>query len=296
VSVRTIYRDIAALQAAGVPLWTEPGPRGGVRLLEGWAASPGGLTADEASALFLAGAPTAAAELGLAAVLTAAQTKMLATLPPELQARATRVRERFHIDAPDWFSRDDDVPCLPSIADAVWNGRRLDLRYGRFGRPAVSRRVDPLGLVLKAGSWYLVAAHRGVPRTYRVSRVQSVRTRDEGVERSPGFDLAHWWAESSSDFDRGLLRAQLRVRVAPGAWRALSHLVGALAAETARRDALPPDRDGWCETTLPVESEAVGVHQLIGMGPDIEILDPASARRRLAELATAMAARHRITA
>jgi predicted DNA-binding transcriptional regulator YafY len=292
VSVRTIYRDVEALQAAGVPLWTEPGPRGGIRLLDGWEASAGGLTADEASALFLAGAPTAAAELGLAAVLTAAQTKMLATLPPELRARATRVRERFHIDAPDWFSPGDAVPCLPTVADAVWTGHRLDLRYGRPDR-AVARRVDPLGLVLKAGTWYLVAAHRGSPRTYRVGRMRRATVRDEPVSRPGDFDLATWWAASSRAFDHSLLRTRLRIRIAPARWRELAHLVGVPSADAARASAGPAGADGWCETWLPVESEAVGVAQLIGMGPTVEVLAPDTARHRLGELAAAVAARHR---
>src|SRR4051812_15130166 len=150
VSVRTIYRDVTALQAAGVPLWTEPGPGGGIRLLDGWSGRLDGISPDEAGALHLAG--------------TVARASVLATLPRELGARAGRIRERLHVDAPDWFSREEAVPHLDVVADAVWTGRRLDLRYGDN-----RRRVDPLGLVLKAGRWYLVAAHRGQPRTYRMS-------------------------------------------------------------------------------------------------------------------------------
>src|SRR5438874_287189 len=160
VSVRTIYRDIGALQAAGVPLWTEPGPGGGIRLLDGWTGRLDGIAIDEAGALFLAGA--------------VARADVLATLPRELTARAGRIRERFHVDAPDWFTRQDDVPQLAAVADAVWTERRVDLRYGRS-----DRRVDPLGLVLKGGRWYLVAAHRGQPRTYRVSRIERAAVRDE---------------------------------------------------------------------------------------------------------------------
>ena len=151
VSERTIYRDISALQAAGVPLWTETGPRGGVRLVEGWRTDLDGLTADEAGSLFLSGAPGAASDLGLGAVLVAAQTKVLSTLPPELRARAGRVRERFLLDAPDWFHHTPQVEHLATVADSVWSGRRLDVRYRRSDRE-VRRRLDPLGLVCKAGA------------------------------------------------------------------------------------------------------------------------------------------------
>src|SRR5438132_9462583 len=138
-SVRTIYRDVASLQAAGVPVWTEAGPGGGIRLLDGWTGRLVGIAVDEAGALFLAG--------------SVAQAEVLATLPRDLAARAGRIRERLHVDAPDWFTQAEPVPHLAVVADAVWTGRRLDVRYG----PA-RRRVDPLGLVLKGGRWYLVAA------------------------------------------------------------------------------------------------------------------------------------------
>src|SRR3954463_6331905 len=93
VSVRTIYRDVVALQAAGVPLWTESGPGGGIRLLDGWSGRLDGIE------------PGAAGGLSLAR--TAAPASVLSTLPRELAARAGRIRARFHVDAPDWFSRDE---------------------------------------------------------------------------------------------------------------------------------------------------------------------------------------------
>ncbi len=149
VSVRTLYRDVAALTEAGVPVWAEPGPHGGIRLVEGWRTRLDGLSADEAAALFLSGAPQAAADLGLAAVAVNARAKVDATLPAELRGRAGRIRERFLLDAPGWFARPEPLGALPAVADAVWEARRLDLRYGPR---ATRRRVDPLGLVLKAGT------------------------------------------------------------------------------------------------------------------------------------------------
>jgi predicted DNA-binding transcriptional regulator YafY len=153
VSVRTVYRDVDALQAAGVPIWSEPGARGGIRLVEGWRTDLDGLTGDEASALFLAGAPAAAAELGLGSVLAAAQAKVLTTLPPELRGRAGRIRERFLLDAPGWFHTPEPLDALAPVAEAVWDGRRLAFRYGRDATRAATRQVDPLGLVLKGGTW-----------------------------------------------------------------------------------------------------------------------------------------------
>jgi predicted DNA-binding transcriptional regulator YafY len=266
VSVRTIYRDVVALQSAGVPLWTESGPGGGIRLLDGWSGRLDGIAPDEAGALFLAG--------------TVAQASVLRTLPRELAARAGRIRERFHVDAPDWWAGEEPVPHLDVAADAVWTGRRLDLVYVR-----AERRVDPLGLVLKAGRWYLVAAHRGQPRTYRVGRITKASVRDEPVERPDGFDLAAWWARSSEDFDRAIRRTEVTVRVSP---RGLRLLPRAITLPSV--DAPEPDADGWTTLTVPVESDEVVAHQLLALAGHVEVLDPPAVRAALAEAGAALAA------
>ena len=178
VSVRTIYRDLEALSAAGVPVFTEAGPGGGCMLVDGYRTRLTGLTADEAEALALAGLPGAAADLGLGTVLAAAQLKVDAALPPELRRRAVRVRERFHLDAPGWFHGSDDVPHLATLALGVWDERRVEIDYAK-AHEVVQRTVDPLGLVLKAGRWYMVAAVEDRIRTYRVSRVRQATLRED---------------------------------------------------------------------------------------------------------------------
>lgn len=160
VSVRTVYRDVESLAAAGVPLYADRGPRGGYQLLDGFRTRLTGLTSDEADSLFLAGMPGPAADMGLGTVLAAAQLKLLAALPPELRDRAGRIRERFHLDAPGWFRRAEPTPHLAAVADAVWQQRRVRVRYLRWNRGGllpVDRTLEPLGVVLKAGSWYLIA-------------------------------------------------------------------------------------------------------------------------------------------
>jgi predicted DNA-binding transcriptional regulator YafY len=296
VSVRTIYRDVAALQAAGVPLWTDTGPGGGIRLLEGWRTRLDGLTGDEAGALFMSGARDAAAELGLGAVLAAAEAKVLTTLPPELRSRAGRMRERFHLDAPGWFHRRESTEHLGAVADAVWTSRRVELTYRRSPTAEpVARRLDPLGLVAKSGTWYLVArvAVADEPvRTYRVGRVTSVEVLDETFERPAGFDLARYWAESAADFDRSLLRYRCRLRLSPSAARWLGGQVGETAAAAALAGAGEPDADGWRVVDLDAESEVVAASQLVGLGAGVEVLEPEGLRRALHELGAAIAARN----
>lgn len=303
VSVRTIYRDVAALQHAGVPLWTETGPSGGIRLLEGWRSELEDLSGDEAAALLLSGVPSAVSDLGLGAVTLSAQLKVRSALPPELRARAGRLQERFHLDAPGWFHHPESLEHLPAIADAVWSSSRLDLTYARGGahdtdavdgRPtAARRRVDPFGLVLKAGVWYLVARHRDRLTTYRVGRVRSAAVRPEQFERPDDFDLAAWWSASSTAFDRSLLRDECRVRLSPAAQRRLPHVTDRGAAERALCDRVDVDeRSGWATVRLECESEAVAADQLLVLGEGVEVLGPPSLRRRMRSLGEAIAARH----
>src|SRR5512134_253691 len=149
-SVRTVFRDVDQLSAAGVPVWAERGRNGGFQLQEGWRTKLTGLTSAEASAIFLAGLPGPAAELGLGEAMTSAQLKLLAALPADWQAGAHRVGSRFHLDPVDWFRSAEPVEHLRSVAEAVWQECRLNVRYKSWNRVS-DRLVDPLGLVLKAG-------------------------------------------------------------------------------------------------------------------------------------------------
>ena len=185
VSERTIHRDVEALSASGVPIYAERGSHGGFRLVDGYRTRLTGMTGDEAEALFLAGLPGPAAELGLGTVVAAAQLKVLASLPPELRARASRLVERFHLDAGEWFRASQPVPHLAALSEAVWNATRITIEYDR-GEGATRRVLEPLGLVLKAGIWYVVAAVDGQIRTYRVSRVVAAEPGEERFERPDG--------------------------------------------------------------------------------------------------------------
>src|SRR5205085_5687574 len=151
---------------------------------------------------------------GLGHELAAARLKLLAALPAELQERASRASRLFHLDTRGWFRAEDRVPHLPELSAAVWRGARVKMRY-REGGKVVRRTVDPLGLVLKGGAWYLVARRSAGMRVYRVSRVASVRPLEDAFERPPEFELASFWSEWSRAFEQGLPRVEVVVRVDP---------------------------------------------------------------------------------
>jgi predicted DNA-binding transcriptional regulator YafY len=266
VSVRTIHRDVESLAAAGVPVEAVRGPAGGYRLAGGYRTKLTGLTAAEAEALFVAPAP--AAELGLGGVLANARLKVLAALPTELQERASRAERYFHLDTRGWFRGEDKVPHLPVIADATWRERRLSARY-REGPRIVRRTLDPLGLVLKGGAWYLVAHRSAGMRVYRVSRFTSVRVREESFERPEDFDLGGYWAEWSRTFETSRPRVEVKIR----------------ASELAVRF-LPRDLQGGDGVfTVGFENLEEAFRELLKFGPDAEVLEPAELRERIARTA-----------
>lgn len=293
VSVRTIYRDIEALSGAGVPIYAESGPGGGVRLVDGYRTRLTGLTAEEAEALALSGLPGAASELGLGTVLAAAQLKVDAALPPELRSRAVRMRERFHLDAPGWFAREEPVPHLAALSRAVWEEQRLEIRYWKWDGE-VRRAIDPLGLVLKAGVWYLVALSGRTRslRTFRVGRVQAVKALDEPVQRPDGFDLASHWSQASSDYIESWPTIDVTVRIRAQRLWLVRHIVEPGAAQRAFDSATEPDADGWVTVTMGFESAEVAAHELLRFGADLEAVDPPELRQRLTEIAGAMVERY----
>jgi len=293
VSVRTVYRDVEALGAAGVPIYGESGPGGGIQLVGGYETRLTGLTGAEATALGLAGVPSAAADLGLGSLLVAAQSKVDAALPPELRARSTRLRERFLVDVPGWFQAPEPVPALADLAAALWDGRRVELRYRR-AEHLVRRRVDPLGLVLKGSAWYLVARARRPDglRTYRVGRVASLRVLDVPVMRPDGFDLAAAWTEIGRSFDRDLRRYVVHALVpADELWR-LRHALPDPSGRQAVDSAEAPGPDGRCRVTIHSESLDVAHDELLRVGRALEVLDPAELRDALHTTGRSLAAHH----
>jgi predicted DNA-binding transcriptional regulator YafY len=295
VSVRTVYRDLEALVAAGVPVLTESGPGGGCRLMDGYRFPLRGLSPDEAEALLILGVPGVVRELGLDAALDAAQRQIRLTAGgPDLDGAAL-----VHLDMPRWFGSQEDVPGLRDLARALRSGRRLALRYRAPGDPgdAEPRVVEPLGLVNKAGLWYLVAApagrvhDRSGVRVFRVARIASARPLAEAFERPAGFDLAAFWRQWSAEFEASRPRLPVTLRASPRALAILGEVFGQ-AAGPALAAALPPDEHGWRVLTLSFEHERAAAHRLAGFGDQVEVLAPPSVRAGLVATARQILGRY----
>jgi predicted DNA-binding transcriptional regulator YafY len=284
VSVRTIYRDIDQLSAAEVPVYADRGPNGGFELLDGYRTKLTGLSPSEAATLFLAGLPGPAAELGLADILTTAQLKLTAALPEGARATAKRVSARFHLDPVGWFRSGGDAHLLPTLANAVWSETCVNIRYKRY-TGNVSRKLQPLGLVLKGGVWYIVALAGGdQPRTYRVSNVLEINVTEEKFERPKDFDLVRFWNSASRAYEVGLYRGKATLRLSPLGMIKLGAL-GSAIAQAAADTASAPDAEGWVRAVIPIERMEQAAADVIRLGVDAEVLEPAELRESIAALA-----------
>jgi predicted DNA-binding transcriptional regulator YafY len=289
VSVRTIYRDMDQLSAAGVPVYGDRGRAGGFALRDGFRTRLTGMTPSEAETLFLAGLPGPAAELGLAELLATARLKLLASLPAGLEA--DRITSRFHLDAAGWFRERDTVEQLPLIARAVFDQRLLRIGYLR-GNRIRQRVVAPLGLVLKSGAWYLVAQKEEALLTYKAINIREAEVLDRIFDRPPQFDLAAHWRDAASRYETGLYRETATIRLSPQGW-ALLDLLGSHISQAARQTAAPPDENGWRQCQVPMESADEGIREFLRLGSDIEVLAPAPVRRAMADTLSRLAEMYR---
>ena len=285
VSVRTIYRDIDALHEAGIPLLAAAGHDGGYRLVDGYRTRLDGLTDDEAGYLFLAGLPGPAAERGHASIVAQLQRKLLAAMPEGPRQRAMELSGRFLFDAPGWFREGDRSAHLAAVARAVWDCRRITVRY-RSWTSETTRTLEPYGLVLKNGIWYTAASSPdGGVRTYRVNQILELTTLDETFDVPDTFDLHQYWAAGIAEFRAQRVQGSALVRVSPSGLQMLRDCASGPVIE-----AFDGAVGAWRTVEVPIESIDHAHNQFLGLGTGIEVLEPPELRDRLAATAAGLAA------
>lgn len=296
VSVRTVYRDVEALGAAGVPVWTTQGRDGGIHLMPGYRTDVTGLTAAESRALVAMTGRAVPDDLGLGSALASAVHKLVAAVPASHRQAARDARERVLVDHGGWYRPAAGADAerhrhLPAVQQAVWDDRRLRLRYrhgdGRTGRYL----VDPWGLVLKAGTWYLVAAHRGRPRLFRVDRVRDVVLTAEAAHRPADLDLEALWTRLRADVERPRDAVTVRAVVRDDVRGLLLRVTA-----TQRTDAPVvevtdvPSPAGAAVLDLEFRARGAARAFLGAFGAAVEVLSPAALRDDLARTAAEVVA------
>ena len=277
VSERTAHRDMEALSAAGVPVLSLRGSRGGWQLDSQWRTQIPGLDEAELRGLLMA-QPRVVGDGPLAAAARRALDKLVASLPVTMRARAAFLRERLYVDTGGWYGRSEDLSSLPIVQDAVSRERKLTFRY-----KDKDRRVDPLGLVAKGSTWYLVAKTEEGFRTFRVSRIASVTVLDIPSERPADFDLAAHWNAATKEFRESRPRFEVVVRAE------------VKAAEELRRwhDAVPVDahQDGSQTLRVHFADEHHARFVVMGMGAAVAVMEPVALRERVLAEAEKMVAK-----
>jgi predicted DNA-binding transcriptional regulator YafY len=280
VSERTIQRDMEALSVSGIPIISERGSGGGWGLLEEYRTNLTGLSESEVQALFLTRPNRLLSDLGLSQASEAAFIKLLAALPSMSRHNAEYARQRFYIDATGWRTPEEALPCLPVLQEAVWQESRLSFSYQRDATQ-VERVVNPLGLVAKGSTWYLVAQIEGDIRTYRVSRIHEARILPESFERPAGFDLATFWEQSTVAFKSNLPRYFVTLRTLPEHVPFLRNAGYYSHVEQVGEE----DIEGWVKVFMRFDVESAARVCLSGFGADVEVLEPQELREKIIDQA-----------
>ncbi|MGE5463744.1 MAG: helix-turn-helix transcriptional regulator [Syntrophothermus sp.] len=284
VSERTIYRDITALSTSGVPVYASRGPGGGVRLIDEYRTTLTGLTPEEARALFTMSLPAPLMQLGMGEKFKRALLKMSASLPEPRRADEARTRQRILLDSSWWFQSEQEVPCLQTIQQALFQDRRLRIKVRwDFFNTVFEQEAEPYGLVAKTNIWYLVYGRGGTPHVTRVSQIVEAEMMAECFDRPPNFQLDTFWEQWCREYESQPPFCA-RVRVAPEALPMLAEYVGDRARSLVKSRRTPDD-GGWVTLDLPFESFIAARSRLLGLGRAVEVLEPETLRRSLIDFA-----------
>jgi predicted DNA-binding transcriptional regulator YafY len=282
VSERTVYRDVIALSAAGIPIYTEGGPGGGISLVESYQTDLTGLRPEEVQAISMLNIPEPLVRLGVGDELKAALLKLSAAVPASLRQQQIQARQRIHLDAAWWFQPEEPLPCLQTLQQAVWQDRLLQVTYqGDFEARSV-HVVAPYGLVAKASVWYLVYAQTGYTRAWRVSHILSAEILSKSFERPADFDLAAFWLQWCEEFEKERPQYRVLAQVSPGLAPWLpreNHQDGADLPTPASQ------REGWQVMSLNFENFETARTRILGFGGAIEVLEPLALRTSVADYA-----------
>jgi predicted DNA-binding transcriptional regulator YafY len=284
VSVRTIFRDIDVLSTMGVPVYTELGRGGGIRLMEGYTSDLTGLSSGEAEALALVASPAAAMGVQAFANPTrSALDKLAAAVPSIHQLKAQHARGRLLFDTKPWFRSLDASPYLDTLRACIWKDQCIDMRYKRSNGEVRDYRLEPYALVVKVDTWYVIGRVKREMRVFRISRVQSVQVGEETFTRDPDFDLQKFWYAWCEQFEKNPPSTfPVEVAITPRGRKLLLDQYG-----NWFRQKLEPLGDKYkrAEVTLELEREDLALRILFSLGREVQILKPKPLRRKLNALA-----------
>ncbi|HKU78056.1 MAG TPA: YafY family protein [Pyrinomonadaceae bacterium] len=284
VSERTIHRDMEALSGAGIPVVAARGLGGGWSLLGEYRTTLTGLTEAEIQSLFVTKPTKLLADLHLEKAADGAQLKLLASLPSAFRQGAERARQRIHIDVSGWSKREEAVPFLPILQEALWLERKLNIKYERGENcEPVDRVLSPLGLVAKGSVWYLVASVDESVRNYRVSRISHAEILDEPASIPRDFNLGDYWEQSATTFKSSVPKYLATFWVSPSVVLRLN-----FAGRFARvNETDETDARGWKKVHVGFDVEEMACEYAVSFGPNLEVIEPLALREKVVAMTKA---------
>lgn len=281
VSVRSIYRDIDSLSALGIPVYSEQGVNGGYRLLEGYRTQLNGFSKQEIETLFMLGLSGPMQELGLAPAMSEARLKLLAAIPASLRTHAERFQSCFLLDTPGWFTEKETVGDLPQLFSAIWQKNPISFHYQSW-RSSSQQVVNPLGMVLKAGTWYLVAQSQMQVKTYRVARIQDLIILNHSFESPMPFDLSAYWQQSTRQMEAELYPNTAEIKLTAKGLKMLHSLSPPYVRQHTQ--ITHTDNTGWTSVTLPSGKTEQAVVEMLRFGPEVQVIQPEALRQAMKDV------------
>jgi len=288
VSERTIYRDVIALSVAGVPVYTEKGPGGGIQLIEEYRTSLTGLSPDEVRALFMINIPAALASLGMGDEVQNAWLKLSAALPDYLQQSQKDTRQRMLIDQSWWRNRPDDAPAfLRNLHRAVWEDQIIEITVQyQFGYQGV-HLVQPYSLVSRGEAWYLVSCVEGNLKVFWLRDIQEIKVTEQNFIREEGYDLPAFWAGWNTLQEGISLGYQVEILANQDAIQILNRLTTAIVDQVN-----PTDDPEWQQVCMRFDTIDLARRRILDLGGAVRVISPISLAHTIEDYARQIVGRY----
>jgi predicted DNA-binding transcriptional regulator YafY len=268
-------------------VYAEGGHGGGIALDEHYRTTLAGLQDKEVRTLFVGDNTQLLSEIGLGDAAERTMLKLRAVLPASHQPSVDHMHQRILID-PVWWWRDaEPLPAWEQLQQAVYQDRCIRAVYERHDGEVIERILEPYSLVAKSSVWYLIGAHAGELRTYRVVRFRQITLLDTHFHRRADFDLPTYWQEQLRHFGELISGYGFTLRMHPDRMNFVKELVPGRYHQIE-----PADSDGWITVQFQLDSMDLARMLVFGLGEHAIVVEPQELHAAILNTARAILNKH----